>query len=446
MRSSRRKKNRAPKPHCLTTGAATGGGESILGTLGFAIPAKPSLFVGEFRRSLALARLLAACEWIRRTGRRAGRRTGRRAEFAAGLPRPRSCSRRPLLYPGSVPTWIDHALFALLAALFPIWATTFGFRRLKRASPSDLPRVRLSVYRTAIALQWTLVLVLAVVWVYFGRPASGLGLAPRLTPGLVGVAVGMAIVIVFMLRQRAEAVRDPESLAQVRTRLRRLERLLPRTSRELAWFYRLSLTAGICEELLYRGFLIWYLGHWFGLLQATGLAAAFFGLGHAYHGWLGILLTPVVGVFLCCVYLLTGSLFASMVIHALMDMHSGHLGYVALRDRPETDAGSVPGALLDAQPSEGADVMGDSTDRWADPSSSSWSGSGRWGVRRSAPSPGAAGPCWGSIASLPLMTWVPRMVKPASSARPTSSIRLTCLWFRGPISCGRSSSASPARS
>jgi hypothetical protein len=46
-----------------------------------------------------------------------------------------------------------------------------------------------------------------------------------------------------------------------------------------------------------------------------------------------------------------------MVIHALMDMHSGHLGYVAFRDRPERDAGDKVDQTAEALWSGGAEAV-----------------------------------------------------------------------------------------
>jgi membrane protease YdiL (CAAX protease family) len=94
-------------------------------------------------------------------------------------------------------------------------------------------------------------------------------------------------------------------------------------------------TAGICEEILYRGYLFWYLGHRLEPIPTLVVASVIFGFGHTYQGLRGVLLTTAVGAFLGLAYGVTGSLFAPMLIHALMDLHSGHLGYVAFRRERE---------------------------------------------------------------------------------------------------------------
>jgi membrane protease YdiL (CAAX protease family) len=248
-------------------------------------------------------------------------------------------------------TPIDHAFFVILAVLFPLWAAAFGMRRLRRASLADLPRARLWLYRRAILIQWSLTVAVSIHWFARGRSLAHLGLWPHVSPGLIGVVLGFAIISYLIVRQRSEALEDDEALAKVRQRLDRLEIMIPRTPHELAWFFALSVTAGLCEELLYRGYLIWYLEHWMGLIPAIVVAAAVFGVGHSYQGGRGILVTAGVGLFLGLVYAIAGSLYAGMVMHALMDIHSGHLGYVALTRAP---AWTAPEATVETESAAGA--------------------------------------------------------------------------------------------
>jgi membrane protease YdiL (CAAX protease family) len=106
----------------------------------------------------------------------------------------------------------------------------------------------------------------------------------------------------------------------------------------LKLFSALAITAGICEELLFRGFMIWYLQHWMGLIQAALLSSALFGLGHAYQGVRGILTTGLVGAFMAGVYLLSGSIYLCMLIHVLMDLYAGFVGHEVMRRVPTTEA------------------------------------------------------------------------------------------------------------
>jgi len=248
------------------------------------------------------------------------------------------------VYPRAVPNIVDHVLFVTLAVLFPLRASTFGFRRLMLASVEQRPRVRISVYRQALLIQWALALVAIALWAARAREWEALGLVPRFGWGLAGVLAGMLVAGIAVARQRRMVMADQDALSGLRARMSGLEVMLPHSRSELTLFFKLSITAGICEELLYRGYLIWYLSHWVPYFAAAGVAALIFGIGHMYQGWRGMITTGVVGAFLSAVYLVSGSLYAGMIIHALMDAHSGQLMQVAY----EREA-SIPDALEEGE-------------------------------------------------------------------------------------------------
>ena len=240
-----------------------------------------------------------------------------------------------------MPNALDHALFVVLTVLFPLRASTFGFRRIELAGPEERPRVRLSVYRHAIAIQWGLAFAALGLWIANRRGWDWIGLAPRFGWGLWGVILGMLVAGLAVARQRRQAMTDDDALERLRVRMRRLEVMLPHTRGDLSLFFKLSITAGICEELLYRGYLIWYLSHWMEVYPAAGLASLLFGIGHLYQGVRGIFTTALVGAFLSAVYLLTGSLYPGMIMHALMDAHSGHLMQVAYKRERELEVAAA---------------------------------------------------------------------------------------------------------
>jgi membrane protease YdiL (CAAX protease family) len=219
----------------------------------------------------------------------------------------------------------DHFLVALLVLLLPPRAWV-SFRALRRASPEQQPRLRRRIYIAAGTSQWILCALLVFYWARMHRQWTALGVVPVISPGAIGVLIGIAIVAGVMVAGARRG--DPAAaLEHARHRLQPLESMLPHTRSELALFRGLSVTAGVCEELLFRGFLIWYFGNYTGLIQAALLSSLAFGIGHAYQGPRGIALTALVGTFMSAVYLLTGSLLLPMLIHAAMDLHVGSLGF-----------------------------------------------------------------------------------------------------------------------
>jgi membrane protease YdiL (CAAX protease family) len=242
----------------------------------------------------------------------------------------------------------DHLIFLLLAVVLPLRAIRFGFGRLQRADAAEVPRVRMWLYRQIMIIQWLLAALVALTWRLFGRPWLVVGLVPRAT--WVSCVVFAAIVIaggVLLLRARG-ARDDPETLAKLRRRFERIERMLPHDRRELRWFGAVGVTAGICEEFLYRGYLLWYLGRWLPVGFAVGASAVIFGLGHSYQGPRGVVVTAAVGAIMAGLYIVTGSLYAPMLLHALMDLYSGCVTWRAFRAAPEP----VPTAPLAGAPAD----------------------------------------------------------------------------------------------
>lgn len=98
--------------------------------------------------------------------------------------------------------------------------------------------------------------------------------------------------------------------------------LLPYGRKERQLFGALSVTAGICEEILFRGFLLFYLQEVFGtaLWVAVAVSSLIFGLCHIYQGVLAVLTTGAFGAAMAILYLFSGSLILPIIVHALLDL------------------------------------------------------------------------------------------------------------------------------
>jgi membrane protease YdiL (CAAX protease family) len=151
---------------------------------------------------------------------------------------------------------------------------------------------------------------------------------PVLTWTVVLVLAGLGLVAVF--RQGAIHFGVGES-PMLRT-------LMPRTAREKGLFAVLSLAAGVCEEMAYRGYALTMLASVVGAGWAAVVTSVVFGVLHGYQGWLGIVRTSALGGLLAWGYLASGSLWAPMAAHVILDLILG----IVLADRlmvPETHSG-----------------------------------------------------------------------------------------------------------
>lgn len=102
--------------------------------------------------------------------------------------------------------------------------------------------------------------------------------------------------------------------------------MLPTTPAGRRGWAALSLSAGISEEITYRGFLLLTLvvvmPAQTPTLVVVLLAAAMFGAAHWYQGRLGILTTGLIGMAFAFVYLASGSLLVPMILHILIDLRA----------------------------------------------------------------------------------------------------------------------------
>jgi uncharacterized protein len=219
---------------------------------------------------------------------------------------------------------IAAVLATALAAAFVAVQPFAGRRRYRRlrAELATNPDARLRHYHRGILNEWLAVGVVAVIGLLAGRHPSSIGLrgGPNARAAasdvlMVGLVLA-ASVLIFRFGGR-----------EVRELLRRQARgfldLLPRSRRERLTFAAVAVTAGVCEEVLFRGFGIAYV-RW---LQPTAsrpfliiITSVAFGLAHLYQGARGVLLTGAVGAYLAWLTLSTGSLLPAIAIHALLDL------------------------------------------------------------------------------------------------------------------------------
>lgn len=107
---------------------------------------------------------------------------------------------------------------------------------------------------------------------------------------------------------------------------RNVSAMLPRTALEIFVWILVSISAGICEEFVYRG----YFQRQFAAMTrsvAVGLAlqAIVFGLSHAYQGWKQVVIITVLGALYGLLAQWRRSLVPGMAAHAWSDIYGGWL-------------------------------------------------------------------------------------------------------------------------
>lgn len=187
---------------------------------------------------------------------------------------------------------------------------------------------RLWLYRRLLVLEWGLVaLVVGVVLIAPSVGWAQLGLRlPDRAPSVTAVALVVLVLGFLLVSTRAlriSARRHPEQALSVSAAATSVTALVPRTRVERRWFGLVSVTAGFCEELLYRGFLfavVVALVPGISDLALVVVGGLVFGVAHAYQGLGGVVTTSVLGAILAALYVGTGTVLVPMLVHAAVDL------------------------------------------------------------------------------------------------------------------------------
>lgn len=221
---------------------------------------------------------------------------------------------------------VVYLLIAAIAISMPILGVMDHRRMLRRVEAKE-PDARVSTYRLTIAFQWGTTAIVLLVWLGTSQNLSSLGLGFQSGWGF-WVFGGLTLVACLLsVVQAVTVTRSEEKLAQAKDQFRSLIHLVPHDNRDAQWWTGLSITAGICEEIIYRGFMITVIAASVGTWVAVGVSAVVFGLGHAYQGPSSILKTAAIGVAMGVLFVVTGSLWAPMLLHVVYDLTIGYIGW-----------------------------------------------------------------------------------------------------------------------
>ena len=228
-------------------------------------------------------------------------------------------------------TLADHSLLVAIMVAWPLYAY-LSYPRLMRALREGRTEERLYAYWETMIVEWLGAIALLVMWWRLERSPVNIGLVPEALIAFgVSTVVGAILIVLYTRQVAAVRAYSAAEIAKARHQFGKVIPFLPATQRELRTFMALAVTAGVTEELLFRGFLYWYLAQYMGLPFAVAVATLWFGLAHSYQGTGGAARAGALGLLLGLVYLWTGSLYLSIVLHIAVDVVGGLIGFEVVR-------------------------------------------------------------------------------------------------------------------
>src|SRR5229473_3514057 len=190
--------------------------------------------------------------------------------------------------------WDIWLIFFVLGVILP-WRGRARTQKLL-AMPQVSTAERLALYASTIAFQWFAVAVVAWrAWAH-GFTAFQLGLTIHdgsriLVASIVGATMIGALQWLNLRRLGRIPVESRGPLQAI------AERILPQSAVELLPYLALAVTAGLCEEFLYRGFGMAVFSR-LGLQawEVVLFSSILFGLAHSYQGRGGVVMTLLIGL------------------------------------------------------------------------------------------------------------------------------------------------------
>jgi membrane protease YdiL (CAAX protease family) len=221
--------------------------------------------------------------------------------------------------------WDIWLIFFVLAVVIP-WRGRLRLKQLLAKSRVD-SRERISLYLSTIAFQWIAVAIAGWrAWAHgYTRLQLGLGTGPNL-PRSVIAGIGGTLILAtlhWMNFRRMGRLLDklPPRVVAMATRI------LPQSAPERVPFLGLAITAGCCEEFLYRGFaMAAFTRAGFPIWASVVVSSVLFGAAHLYQGRGGLIGTGILGLLFGAFRAFTGSIVPVVAWHAAIDVVAGIAG------------------------------------------------------------------------------------------------------------------------
>ncbi|UTW56224.1 CPBP family intramembrane glutamic endopeptidase [Kordiimonas sp. SCSIO 12610] len=233
---------------------------------------------------------------------------------------------------GSSPTSIDLTLMLIIGVGLPFVGWVLHKREMARKE-KGVKTPLLASYQHSLLFLWVPTILLIAAWIYQGRTFDQLGL------GFAGTWqnwLGLGIVVIlsaFYMGQAFRVKTNERAAESVRKGLEGeagIQDIAPQSHKEYRVFQILSLSAGLTEEIMFRAFLVWGLSHYMPVILAAALSLAAFTLAHLYQQTFNaIIRVLLMGGTLTLVYLLSGSLWPAIILHAGVDLGSGAILWYA---------------------------------------------------------------------------------------------------------------------
>lgn len=228
------------------------------------------------------------------------------------------------------PSLSDHLLVLLFGWLIPLVSGVKSRENFEGIIFTEKLRKRFFLSNSLFLFLCADIIMLT--WAWHERPVEAMGFRSSLTVDHPAATWGLvALLALLYLSDLIFSLRSARSTGDAAAELRLRTPFLPRRAGELPAYIVMCLAAGVCEEIIYRGFMVTYFlpeyNHRSGLpILALTVPALLFSLAHYYQGWQAVLKIFLLSLLLGLIFLTSGSIWLVMAIHFLIDLVGGLAG------------------------------------------------------------------------------------------------------------------------
>lgn len=207
--------------------------------------------------------------------------------------------------------WAHLAYFGLLLPVMVVRGR-MKIRDIKAPLPNRLHHFQMTSFSLVI---------LAALSLLVAR-AEGIELFPRTWPPFIAVVAGVAMFVTTVGLMRPRWRRAVEQRTPVGARV--LHLCMPANGVERAWWIAVSVSAGISEEISWRGVQTALLSNLTGRLWLAAIICSIsFGVAHMVQGWKSSAIIVFFALGFHALVWLGGSLYVAMVVHIAYDITAG---------------------------------------------------------------------------------------------------------------------------
>jgi membrane protease YdiL (CAAX protease family) len=203
--------------------------------------------------------------------------------------------------------------------------TYFGFTQAGQMRAMQAPH-HFQMYLPTMSIEW-----LMFGYIVYGVRSSGVSLkellGPRWSKGK-GTLIDIGIAAAFWIGSLI-VLAIVGHLMRMKSGMDSIKFMLPEGPLEMVFWVLLSITAGICEETIFRAYLQRQFTAWTRSLPVgVVLSAAFFGAGHIYQSGRQAILIGVYGLLFGALAAARRSVKPGMMAHAWHDSVAGILSSI----------------------------------------------------------------------------------------------------------------------